>query len=321
MTTTTKITGLGAALWWNGYDLSNDTRSLEKISGGVATMFDTTGIDKSAHERLPGARTAEWAFTEFFNKLGAHVPLSALTRNDQTLTFAVPTAIGSASACVVGRQIGYDPTRSTAGELTETVDVLSDGSGMEWGNLLTAGKRTDTAATNGAGWDSGLGFATPAVPASTVPVTNTSPLTATVVISAGTLTNVSVNGVTAGTGDGTYTVPPGQTISITYTVAPTWTWALASPFGAQAYLQVFGFAGTDATVKIQDSADGVTYADLASAAFTQLTSSTPQAQRLALTNTATVRRYLRASTVTAGGFTSCVFGVTFCRNPVAGVVF
>ena len=69
---------------------------------------------------------------------------------------------------------------------------------------------------------------TPTVPASTVVAQNLNPYVATVVISANgaTITNVSVNGVTVGVLAGTYVVPVGGSISITYTVAtPTWVWS------------------------------------------------------------------------------------------------
>jgi len=115
-------------------------------------------------------------------------------------------------------------------------------------------------------------------------------------------------------------VPPGATIAITYSVAPTWTWTLQSVFGAQLYLHVFSFAGTDVMVKVQDSADGVTYADLTGAAFTAVTAA-PGWQRIATSNAATVRRYLRVATTTSGGFTSCQFAVSLVRNQVAGEAF
>jgi hypothetical protein len=91
-------------------------------------------------------------------------------------------------------------------------------------------------------------------------------------------------------------------------------------FGLQAYLHVSAFTGTDVTVKLQDSADNSSFTDIASAAFAQVTTA-PQAQRIAISNAATVRRYVRAVTVTTGGFTSCTFAVTFTRNPIAGQVF
>lgn len=65
---------------------------------------------------------------------------------------------------------------------------------------------------------------TPAFPASTVPVQNTNPFPVRVVITGGTATVTQVNGVTVGAGDGTFIVPSGASIAVTYTVAPTWVW-------------------------------------------------------------------------------------------------
>lgn len=94
----------------------------------------------------------------------------------------------------------------------------------------------------------------------------------------------------------------------------------SASFGGQAYLQVTAFTGTDVTVKIQDSADNSSFADVASFAFTQVTAA-PASERIALSNTATIRRYVRAVTVTTGGFTSVSFSVNVIKNEVAGVVF
>lgn len=75
------------------------------------------------------------------------------------------------------------------------------------------------------------------LPASLVPVPTsgtafTSPvgMTCTVVITGGTVTGVKLQPLGAssfnqiGTGDGTYTVPAGAEIELTYSSAPTWTW-------------------------------------------------------------------------------------------------
>lgn len=91
-------------------------------------------------------------------------------------------------------------------------------------------------------------------------------------------------------------------------------------FGAQAYLQVTAFTGTDVTVHVQDSADNVTFADVTGLVFTATTAAATW-QRLQTLNTATIRRYVRVATTTAGGFTSATFGVILNRNAVAGVSF
>lgn len=97
----------------------------------------------------------------------------------------------------------------------------------------------------------------------------------------------------------------------------------ASPgaFGLQAYLHVFAFAGTDVTVKIQESSDngaGDAFADVVGGGFTQITSSTPQAQRIA-TAAINVERYLRVVTVTSTSFSNLVFAVMAVRNDTATV--
>src|SRR6266700_3999828 len=89
---------------------------------------------------------------------------------------------------------------------------------------------------------------TPAIPASTVPAVNSNPFPVSVLITAGTVTVVSVSGVTQFTGTNvTAVVPPGGSISLTYSVAPTWAWknVPASSYapGYSAYNTLAEFAG------------------------------------------------------------------------------
>ncbi|TMC47634.1 MAG: hypothetical protein E6J20_19395 [Chloroflexi bacterium] len=94
----------------------------------------------------------------------------------------------------------------------------------------------------------------------------------------------------------------------------------AASFGAQAYLQVVAFTGTDVTVKVQDSADNVSFADVSGLAFAQTTAA-HTAQRIAIANTATVRRYVAATLTTAGGFSALSFAAVIVKNSYAGVTF
>ena len=87
-------------------------------------------------------------------------------------------------------------------------------------------------------------------------------------------------------------------------------------FGWSAYLHVFAFTGTSVTVKIQDSADNATFADLASATFAAATARGVQRIGTAAGSTATVRRYVRA--VTTGTYTNAVYALNFVRNEAAG---
>lgn len=94
-----------------------------------------------------------------------------------------------------------------------------------------------------------------------------------------------------------------------------WNGLASTSFGWQAYLHVAAFAGTDATVKLQDSADNVTFADVATGAFPQITSlPAPIGARLAVGGVATLRQYVRVSTVTTGGFTNLKFQASVVKN-------
>ena len=295
-----KQSGLGARFLVGGYDLSGDVQAIDQINGGVA-LLEAADITMSAHARLTGERDGSMGFTSYMDPANAHPVLSALPTSDVLMTALIPPmAIGSPAACCNAKQVNYDPTRGTDGSLLNKTDGQGNGYGLEWGVTLTPGLRTDTGAANGTSLDQGAGFATPAVPASGTPVTNTSPLPATVVISGGTVSNVVVNGVSVGTGDGTYTVPSGQAVTLTYSAAPTWTWTLQTAFGAQAYLQVTQFTGTSVTATVQHAPDNATWSTLA--AFTAVTAA-PAFQRVPATGT--VARYLRV--ITTGTFSSATF--------------
>lgn len=309
-----KSSGLGARLLVGGYDLSGDIQALDQVNGTLG-LLDVTGIDKSAHERIGGLRDGAMSFTSFFNSAGAHPVLSSLPTGDVQMQFWVPPlaqATAPTVACLNAKQVDYDPTRAADGALTSKTQGQGNGYGLEWCMPLTPGLRHDTTATDGPALDCGGGFATPAVPASGTPAANASGLPATVVVTGGTVTGVSVGGVSVGTGDGAYTVPAGQSVTLTYSAAPTWTWTLGSAFGAQAYLQVTQFAGTSVTVTVEHSPDNSAWTPLV--AFTAVTAA-PAGQRAAVSNTTAVGRYLRVST--SGTFTSATLAVAMARNPVA----
>lgn len=75
-----------------------------------------------------------------------------------------------------------------------------------------------------------VSVATPGLPSSGGSATNNTGWPVSVAVSGGTVTNVTVNGVQVGTGDGTYIVYNSQSISLTYSVAPTWTWTAVSGY-------------------------------------------------------------------------------------------
>jgi len=150
----TKQSGLGDNLYVTGYDLSGDIGSLATVGGGPAAL-PVTGIDKSAFERIGGRRDGLMEFSSYFNPSSAqaHPRLGSLPTTDVALMYARGTSLGSPAACMYAKQANYDGSYADDGSFTFKVSALANTYGLEWGRLLTAGKRTDTGATNGSSID------------------------------------------------------------------------------------------------------------------------------------------------------------------------
>lgn len=156
-----KSSGLGQRLLIGGVNLSGDIGTIGRIGGGP-TPLDVTGIDVSAYERIGGIRDGGIDFTAFFNvdTARAHPTLSTLPTADRIVTVLTSgTTVATPAASCVAKQINYDGTRAQDGAFTFTVQALSNGYGVEWGDTYTAGIRTDTAATNGTAVDAGASSA------------------------------------------------------------------------------------------------------------------------------------------------------------------
>lgn len=156
-----KQTGLGDALLIGGYLISGDVNSVNRVSGGPAT-WEATGIDKSAIERLGLNRDGGIDFTAYFNDAvgaAAHNILKTLPTADTLITYLRSTVLGAPSAQCVAKQLDYPGNRGADGSLLFAVTSNANGYGLEWGFQLTAGQRTDTAATNGTSVDNGAATA------------------------------------------------------------------------------------------------------------------------------------------------------------------
>jgi hypothetical protein len=237
-------TGLGDALYIGGYDLSGDIQALGKITAS-GKPIDVTGINKSANERIMGLRDGQIDFTSFFNTASnqEHARLSPLPTGDVITTYVRGTAVGAATANITAKQANYDLKRGKNGELNFDVSMLANGYGVVWGQSLSAGIRTDTAATNGTAIDFG---------------------------------------------------------------------ATSSAFGLEVWYHLLSFTGTSVILKLQDSADNSTFADLSGTATGALTTA---GQAAFFSITGTVRRYVRA--VTVGTFNPASFIASFARNETA----
>lgn len=147
-----KQSGLGDNLYVSGTNLSGDTEGFGRIGGGPA-LDDVTGIDKSAHERIGLAIDGGIDWTSFWNPTGAHPVLATLPRTDVLVTYCRGTALGAHAASLVGKQINYDGTRAADGKYRLAIASQANAYPVDWGRLLTAGRRTDTTATNGTSVD------------------------------------------------------------------------------------------------------------------------------------------------------------------------
>jgi hypothetical protein len=157
----TTLTGLANKLYIGGRDLSGDIGSLSRIGGSKATL-DFTSIEDEGMRRKGGLRDGSIEFVSYFNNATgqAHPTFSALPTTDVVCTYGAGTTLGDISACLVGNQINYDPNRGNDGSLTNTTQMLGNGYGLDWTRQMTAGKRTDTAATDGSSVDFGTGSTT-----------------------------------------------------------------------------------------------------------------------------------------------------------------
>ena len=144
-----KTTGLGDHFLANGYLIGQDVQALT-LQGGPA-LLDVTDITQSAHSRLGGLRSGTMSVTGYSDPAAGaeHAAWSSLPRTDIICSYLRGQAVQNPVACCNAVQLNYDPTRAADGMLTFKIDVQSDAYGLEWGEQLTAGVRTDTTATAG----------------------------------------------------------------------------------------------------------------------------------------------------------------------------
>ena len=234
-----KESGLGAAYFVDGYDLSGDSREFGTISKSMSPL-EVPGIDARSMERVYGKLDGLISWTSYFNPSNnqAHAVLSAPPRADRVASYFHRQTLGVPVANMVSKQRNYDPKRDDAGNLHMSVEALANDYWLDWGFALTAGIRSDTGATNGTAVD----------------------------------------------------------------------FLAANSFGLQAYLHVFAFTGTSATIKLQmDDNSGFSSAtDVTGGSFTAV-SSARQGQALYTTRALAIERYLRV--VTTGTFSALSFAV------------
>lgn len=137
---------------------------LVTITGGTISNVSINGVTAGTTDGtyvLPAFGTIVVTFTGSpswtWTAIGTeHQALAVIPTADVIATYFRGTTIGQPAASTVVKQTDYNPTRDNVGNLSLVVDLTGDRYGMEWGVMLTAGLRTDTAVTTGPVFDQGI---------------------------------------------------------------------------------------------------------------------------------------------------------------------
>lgn len=157
-----KITGLGANLWIDQYNVSGDIGAIDSI-GSSRAQLDYTSIEDLFMSRLPGLGDGSISFSGYFNTStpSLHNAIgSAFGTAVSIVTASFGTAIGAPAASLGAARASYTTTRSADGGLAVQVSAESGiGYGTDWGVLLAGrASATGTASTtvdNGAATTNG----------------------------------------------------------------------------------------------------------------------------------------------------------------------
>lgn len=147
-----KSSGLGMGAVIDGYSIPGDIQSF--VARGGPAVFETTGIDKYAYERIGLRRDGSIDLTTYFNPDSiaggqaadrSHVVLRSLPLSDRMITVFHP--VGEAWNLVC-KQGNYDPTIQADGGITCAVTGQGNAYGLEVAKVMTGGVLTQGAAGN-----------------------------------------------------------------------------------------------------------------------------------------------------------------------------
>ena len=164
-----KSSGLGQALFVQGYDISTDASALDG-AGYNQEMLEITGIDKSATERVAGRLESTITVNGWFDNADdkaheAYTVSNKLPTGDRAVTYLLGTAISEPALFLNAKQASYDTTNSPGNALATTAMFSSTASvsgfdGVAFGVMLdvpttysstTNGSTVDQSASSAAG--------------------------------------------------------------------------------------------------------------------------------------------------------------------------
>lgn len=297
----TKKAALGSAFFAGIRDISGDVGSLTGIETTQA-LQDVSGIDVEGTERIGLRLDGSLGYAAFWNPAAGRSVLELSDLDDETqMTYVGPgSGIGRYACSLIARKASFNAANGQDGSLGVTGQAMaSRGFAPEWGRLLTTGKQTFAATQAVAAWQASHNYAIDELVQPTVPN--------------GHYYKVTTDGGSSDSSEPTWPTNGSTVVDD----GITWTdqgllpndidrgVGSASDFGLAAYLHVFSIGSGSATVKIQDSADRIAWADVPGAAFAAVTGAT--FERVATSATENVKRYLRAEFT--GTFTNLVAAV------------
>ena len=233
--------------WWARYmigDFSNSAPVELASSGIYRTVFQPVSTQFGHSFTVQKGAPAVDATVEPFAYVGCKLSgwqLSVATGAIASLTLHVDGRNELAGAG------NGDPLNGSVPALA-TWNPVTEGLGMSVFHFREAVVYTGGTPTMGAGKT----LTPPAVPASGTPQSNTAGMNVWVTITngTGTVSAVVVNGVQVGTAAGSYLLPAGQSITVTYSAGTiTWTWAQA----------IVSLAGETAAGNIKDISLGQSF--------------------------------------------------------------
>jgi hypothetical protein len=147
-----KLTAVGSNFYVGTADLSGDVGAVTGVDVSRAALR-VTGINAAAEERIVGRRDGSMGFMAFWNVDAgqSHATLSALPRTDVITSLVVGTpAIGSPVASMTSKLLDYAIAVGEDASIGVNVNASANGYGLEWGELLSAGKQSfGTGTVNG----------------------------------------------------------------------------------------------------------------------------------------------------------------------------
>ena len=156
-----KTNGLNVRLYVEGYDLSGDANALNGL-GYTSELLDVTTLDVSAKKRIIGIVDGEISVDAFFDPASnrSHAVWTSNSGKqptaDQDVLVPMGSAVGDPCVGLVSKQGTYSTTRSPGSAIAASVSYsTADGSGLEFGAMLTAHDDTHSSAGSGTVVDGG----------------------------------------------------------------------------------------------------------------------------------------------------------------------